>query len=484
MIENYVIALESLYILDEPAELLASADELLEQASALESFADEMDFDLAIECAMEASGEEVDTSASEISAKYRSGFNKIKKGKRTKNQKLVSEGQREVKEASNELKEAEKNADTPEKKKKLSAVAKIAIAVGGATLLSLLIYVGVKNRRKIVDIIKKLKKNPGTNVIQTVAEVTSAAQTAASVPVEEKPVEVSDDESMKPIIDSFKKTMEDNMKDLDSKMSELNNTKQQSMSNIKSRHEELNKALASVKSISSEPGPDDNSKAFDKIDSKLDKLLIETPSQKVPTERQKKAEQIRTERARKKELKDWKIARKFNPRSFTSSKLTKEEYDKMTKAERDKVKHTGRLDYEYHYGKKDQYNTDRKKAGWYGADSTFKYDSILRNMYKYGPRSTLTDKDAEKVEKRDKLLIEWLKKDISKLSNLTEDKVSNMSEDDLAETNALLRKVTELCDQFTKDKGFTPVDMTWYDKIEPKLDKIIRMVNKEYYKRT
>jgi len=359
MISDYVIALESLYILDEPAELLASTDELLEQASALESLADVMDLDLAFECAMEAAGGEVDTSTSEISAKYKSGFNKIKKGKRTKNQNLVSEGQREVKEASDELKEAEKNADTPEKKKKLSTVAKIAIAVGGAALLSLLVYVGVKNKGKVVDVIKKLKKNPGTNVAATVQEVSNAAQTAATVPVEEKPVEISDDDA---VARALKSTIEPFEKGLKSDLDELSRTKQHAMSNIAKRHEELNKALASVKSASSEPDAKDNhteklisSKELEKIDSKLDKLLIDKqPSQKAPTEQQKKAEQkaefakkqaerkaaakkIATERARKRELKNWAVVGGANLDKMPDNVKNTPEYRKMREEYLDKM---------------------------------------------------------------------------------------------------------------------------------------------------
>lgn len=476
MIENYVIALESLYILDEPAEMLASVDELLEQASALESFADEMDFDLAIECAMEASGEEVDTSTSEISAKYRSGFNKIKKGKRTKNQKLVSEGQREVKEASNELKEAEKNADTPEKKKKLSTVAKIAIAVGGATLLSLLVYVGVKNKGKVVDVIKKLKKNPGTNVAATVQEVSNAAQTAATVPVEEKPVEISDDDT---VARALKSTIEPFEKGLKSDLDELSRTKQQPMSNIAKRHEELNKALTNVGSTSAKSDSSDSSKEFDRIDSELDKLLINSPSTpKVQTERQKKAEQIYTERARKKDLKDWKIARDVNTKSFTSRSLTKEEFDKLSKEEKDRVKHSGRFgESGYHYGSKDQYNTDRKKAGWYGADSVFKYDRLFRSGYKFGPKATRTEEQENKWNNRVKLLKTWLKKDAEKLSGLSDSKIKDMDKDELSETLALANKVGELMDEYFKGS-----DQGWYDRIIPKLRDARKALQKADYK--
>jgi len=476
MIENYVVALESLYILDDPAEMLASVDELLEQASALESFADEMDFDLAIECAMEASGEEVDTSASEISAKYRSGFNKIKKGKRTKNQKLVSEGQREVKEASDELKKAEKNADTPEKKKKLSTVAKIAIALGGAALLSLLVYVGVKNKGKVVEVIKKLKKNPGTNVAATVQEVSNAAQTAVTVPVEENPVEISNDDAaaraLKSTIDSFEKGLK-------SDLEELSRTKQQAMSNIAKRHEELNKVLTNVGSTSAKSDSSDNSKEFDRIDSKLDKLLINSPSTpKVQTERQKKAEQIYTERARKKDLKDWKIARDVNTKFFTSRSLTKEEFDKLSKEEKDRVKHSGRFgESDYRYGSKDQYNTDRKKAGYYGFDSVFKYDRLFRSGYKFGPKATRTEEQENKWNNRVKLLKTWLKKDAEKLSGLSDSKIKDMDKDELSETLALANKVAELMDEYFKGS-----DQGWYDRIEPKLRDARKALQKADYK--
>lgn len=181
-----IIALESLYILDQPAEFLATNEELMEQADVLESFAAGLEDDLLYECAMEAAnGEDADESPSQISAKFRSGFDKIKKGKRSKNQTMISEGQREVKEASDDLKDAERNADTPEKKKKLNTVAKVAIAVGGAALLAILTYVGVKNKDKIVGVIKKLKRNPGNSIAQTVSDVNSAASIAVNTPVED-----------------------------------------------------------------------------------------------------------------------------------------------------------------------------------------------------------------------------------------------------------------------------------------------------------
>lgn len=259
-----MFALESLYILDEPAEYTATYEELLEQASALESFADSLEDELFVYSAMEAtSDDDIDTTASEISAKYRSGFEKIKKGKRTKNQKLVSEGQREVNEASDDLKEAEKNADTAEKKVKLRKVAKIAIAVGGAVLLALLAYVGIKNRSKIVGVIRKLKKNPGSNVAQTVSEVKNAASTAATTPVEEKP-------------------------------------------------KEINAALKEIYSDESEP----------------EILTTATVKPSGKSERQLKADKIRADRARKRELKNWAVAVHSPARDGSNMDRVKEDIEK------------------------------------------------------------------------------------------------------------------------------------------------------------
>lgn len=314
-----MFALESLYILDEPAEYMATYEELLEQASALESFADSLEDELFVYSAMEAaSDDDIDTTASEISAKYRSGFEKIKKGKRSKNQKLVSEGQREVNEASDDLKEAEKNADTAEKKAKLRKVAKIAIAVGGAVLLALLAYVGIKNRSKIVGVIRKLKKNPGSNVAQTVSEVKNAASTAAATPVEEKPVApVSDGEQ--------------------SVHQQLSDVKQRVDKSISDRHEAAQKEIdAALKEIYSEPTPSKDSgrpsKKMVEIDKKLDELLIDSDTKPTPTasikprektERQITADKIRADRAHKKELKDWKVVSDYDRTAEYSKDLKK-----------------------------------------------------------------------------------------------------------------------------------------------------------------
>lgn len=289
-----IFALESLYILDEPAEYTATYEELFEQASALESFADDLESDLLVAAfeAADSNDNSVD-EASAISAKYRSGFEKIKKGKRTKNQKLVSDGQREVNEASNELKEAEKNADTAEKKAKLRKVAKIAIAVGGAVLLALLAYVGIKNRSKIVGVIRKLKKNPGSNVTQTVSEVKNAASTAAATPVEEKPVA--------PVSDVEK---------------ELTDVKQQVGKSISDRHEaaqkEINAALKEIYSDESEP--------------EIHTTATVKPSGK--SERQLKADKIRADRARKRELKNWAVAVPSSNRDGSDMDRAKEDIEK------------------------------------------------------------------------------------------------------------------------------------------------------------
>lgn len=291
---EFTFALESLYILDEPAEYTATYEELLEQASALESFADDLEGDLLV-AALEAADSDNGSAdeASAISAKYRSGFEKIKKGKRSKNQKLVSDGQREVNEASNELKEAEKNADTAEKKAKLRKVAKIAIAVGGAVLLALLAYVGIKNRSKIIGVIRKLKKNPGSNVAQTVSEVKNAASTAVATPVEEKPVA--------PMSDVEK---------------ELADVKQQVGKSISDRHEaaqkEISAALKEIYSDESEP----------------EILTTATVKPSGKSERQLKADKIRADRARKRELKNWAVANYSPSRDGSDMDNTKEDIEK------------------------------------------------------------------------------------------------------------------------------------------------------------
>lgn len=103
---------------------------------AMESYMDDLELDLAMEAAMEAEGDESADSGkspSGIAAKLRAAFAKLKKAE-TKQE--AAEAKRDVDEAAKELEEASDDAETPEKKQKLSTAAKVGIAAAATAAVA------------------------------------------------------------------------------------------------------------------------------------------------------------------------------------------------------------------------------------------------------------------------------------------------------------------------------------------------------------
>ena len=104
---------------------------------AMESYMDDLELDLAMEAAMEAEGDEESAdsgkSPSGIAAKLRAAFSKLKKAE-TKQE--AAEAERDVDEAAKELEEASDDAETPEKKQKLSTAAKVGIAAAATAAVA------------------------------------------------------------------------------------------------------------------------------------------------------------------------------------------------------------------------------------------------------------------------------------------------------------------------------------------------------------
>ena len=104
---------------------------------AMESYMDDLELDLAMEAAMEAEGDEESAdsgkSPSGIAAKLRAAFSKLKKAE-TKQE--AAEAKRDVDEAAKELEEASDDAETPEKKQKLSTAAKVGIAAAATAAVA------------------------------------------------------------------------------------------------------------------------------------------------------------------------------------------------------------------------------------------------------------------------------------------------------------------------------------------------------------
>ena len=103
---------------------------------AMESYMDDLELDLAMEAAMEAEGDESSDSGkspSGIAAKLRAAFSKLKKAE-TKQE--AAEAKRDVDEAAKELEEASDDAETPEKKQKLSTAAKVGIAAAATAAVA------------------------------------------------------------------------------------------------------------------------------------------------------------------------------------------------------------------------------------------------------------------------------------------------------------------------------------------------------------
>lgn len=122
---------------DDNAEAAAKTEACNEAwVEAMESYMDDLELDLAMEAAMEAEGDESSDSGkspSGISAKLRAAFSKLKKAE-TKQE--AAEAKRDVDEAAKELEEASDDAETPEKKQKLSTAAKVGIAAAATAAVA------------------------------------------------------------------------------------------------------------------------------------------------------------------------------------------------------------------------------------------------------------------------------------------------------------------------------------------------------------
>ena len=139
--------------------------------AALESEMDMIEFDLSIETALEAEGDEADevaAKASGLGAKFRAAFAKLKKGKKEGDDQAVAEAEREVAEATKELEEVNDAAETPAQKSKVAKVAKIGlIAAGSVAITAGLAVVGKKlvDKAKVAHTEKELEKR-GTNLAE------------------------------------------------------------------------------------------------------------------------------------------------------------------------------------------------------------------------------------------------------------------------------------------------------------------------------
>ena len=122
---------------DDNAEAAAKTEACNETwVEAMESYMDDLELDLAMEAAMEAEGDESSDSGkspSGIAAKLRAAFSKLKKAE-TKQE--AAEAKRDVDEAAKELEEASDDAETPEKKQKLSTAAKVGIAAAATAAVA------------------------------------------------------------------------------------------------------------------------------------------------------------------------------------------------------------------------------------------------------------------------------------------------------------------------------------------------------------
>ena len=120
---------------EEPAGESYIDDETAEMIVSLESYLDDLEIELAVDCAMESEGADGDgeKSASSLGSKIRGLFNKLKGAK---NKQEVEDIQEDIETAAEELEDLAEDAKTPEEKKKISTAGKIAIGAAGAAVLA------------------------------------------------------------------------------------------------------------------------------------------------------------------------------------------------------------------------------------------------------------------------------------------------------------------------------------------------------------
>ena len=121
---------------------------------AMESYADTIEAELALEAALEAEGidEEVSTkSASGLTARFRAAFGKMKKAKVEEKSSDAAAAAKEISAAAADLEDAVDEAETPEEKKKLSKGAKAAIAVGASVAAAAGLVAIASKARKLAE---------------------------------------------------------------------------------------------------------------------------------------------------------------------------------------------------------------------------------------------------------------------------------------------------------------------------------------------
>lgn len=114
-------------------------DDVLYTIAAIESYISDLDFEMAMEAAMESEGADGDESPETKKAKglgnrIRAAFAKLR-GAKTPSE--VEDAQNEIDDATDELQTAINSAETEEEKKKLTTAAKVGLAAGGVAVAAL-----------------------------------------------------------------------------------------------------------------------------------------------------------------------------------------------------------------------------------------------------------------------------------------------------------------------------------------------------------
>ena len=146
--------------------------------NAMESYADFIEADLALEAALEAEGageEASPKSASSLAARFRAAFAKMKKAKAADDQAAVAAAEKEVAEVSQDLQEATDAAETPEEKKKLSKAAKVGIASAVAVAAAAAVTAVVLTKGKKVAEGESIDPKSGAKLIEQLSSAIKRA---------------------------------------------------------------------------------------------------------------------------------------------------------------------------------------------------------------------------------------------------------------------------------------------------------------------
>lgn len=140
---------------EEATEAMIDGMSITDFIDAMESYADAIEAELALEAALEAEGvedEEVSTkSASGLTARFRAAFGKMKKAKVEEKTSDVAAAAKEISETAADMEDAADAAETPEEKKKLSKGAKAAIAVGASVAAAAGLVAIASKARKLAE---------------------------------------------------------------------------------------------------------------------------------------------------------------------------------------------------------------------------------------------------------------------------------------------------------------------------------------------